>query len=228
MALTDETIRQLQAATFNLINSQNLTEAGDVIRANAGVLFHADANAFYDLLRMRHPESIVLIEMRLDLLERCRETNIEEAIANYEPLFILWNAIGRARADPDSEREGAAEVVDLCEEALARVRHRRVRPPRVCGWLLTVLAEALLQNPHGSRVDNVELALMHLRICVEWVPPLSDFQQAEAYRLLGDAYQYRILGEVNENRSNARDAYERALTFLEATPRGCVRGSTPG
>lgn len=220
MNLTDKEIRRLQAATLKLMNSQSLKEAGEVILSNSVVLLHADANAFYDSVRERFSDSIVRIEMRLDLLERCRGADLQEAIANYEPLFGLWDAICRARGDPASETEGAAELVRLCEDALERVRFRRVRHPRVCGWLLTVLAEALLQSPQGSRVDNVELALNHLQTCVGWVPPLSDFQQAEVHRLLGDAYQERTLGDVNENRSNARDAYERALTFLEQQPAG--------
>jgi CHAT domain-containing protein/tetratricopeptide (TPR) repeat protein len=214
MDWADKDIRQLQGATFKLINSQSLREAGEVILSNAEVLLHPGADAFYDLLRARHPGSMVLIETRLDLLDRCRATDPEKAIVDYERLFVLWDLIVLARLDPASERERAGELVRLCDEALEHVRLRRVNRPRVCGWLLMVLAEALLQNPQGSRVDNVELALLHLRTCVDWVLPLSDFQQAEVHRLLGDAYQLRTLGEINENLSSARDAYERALTFL--------------
>lgn len=218
MDLTNKEIQQLQAATLKLINSQSLQEAGAVILANSKVLLHADANAFYDVLRMRHPDSVVLLEMRLDLIERCRGADLRKAITDYKPIFALWDAIVGASADAASERESAGELVQLCEEALERVRCRRVNYPRVCGWLLTVLADALLQNPHGSRVDNVELALLHLQTCVNCVPPLSGFQQAEVHRLLGDAYQQRFLGDADENRSSARDAYERALTLLEKQP----------
>ena len=218
MPLTEETVRQLQAATLKLMDSRSMTEAGEVIHAHAGVLLQPDADAFYDLLRQHHPESIVLIEMRLDLVERCREGDITAALAEYEPLFDLWAAIVRARADRSSSGAPTSEIVQLCEEALDRVRHRRVHPPRVCGWLLTVLAEALLETSSGSRVDNIEMALIHLRTCVDWVPALSDFQQAEAYRLLGDAHRHRVLGNAGENRSSARDAYERAITFLEQQP----------
>lgn len=65
MPFTEATIRRLQAATLELINSQSMKEAAAVIQANAGVLLIPDAQPFYDLLRRRHPESIVLIEMRL-------------------------------------------------------------------------------------------------------------------------------------------------------------------
>ena len=179
-------IRQLQAAARELFTSRSLMEAGEAILANAQVLMHADAHAFYDFLRTNRPDSVVLIEMRLDLLDRCRDADIRKAIADYEPLFDLWNEILQARAHQASERDGAHEIVQPCERALERVRLGRTEHPRVCGWLLTVLAEALLHDPHGSRVDNTELALIHLRTCADWLPPLSEFQQAEVYRLLGD------------------------------------------
>jgi hypothetical protein len=104
MDLTDEEIQKLQAATLKLINSQSLREVGEVILAHAEVLLHANANAFYDMLRLSHPDSIVLIETRFDLLERCRGTDVRKAIANYEPLFVLWDAIVRARSGPAWER----------------------------------------------------------------------------------------------------------------------------
>lgn len=87
--------------------------------------------------------------------------------------------------------------------------------PDVWAILHLMLADAFLQNPSGSRSENLEQAILHCIYALEVFTPKNSPQEwATAQYYLGDAYFGRIEGERAANMEESLACYLRALTVF--------------
>jgi CHAT domain-containing protein/tetratricopeptide (TPR) repeat protein len=100
--------------------------------------------------------------------------------------------------------------VELCEQAL-RLVQREDNPP-LWAALQVTLANALQQNPLGSRADNLEEAIRHYDLALQvYTREAFPEQWATTQNNLASAYSDRIRGERAENLEEAIRHYELAL-----------------
>ncbi|GEM_PF-1643240 len=104
--------------------------------------------------------------------------------------------------------------VELCQRALSLIL--REQNPPLWAALHVELANALAQNPQGSRAENLEQAIFHYQQALEvYTRQAYPEQWAMTQNNLANAYLNRIRGERAENLEQAIFHYQQALEVYE-------------
>ncbi|WP_415188728.1 aspartyl protease family protein [Rhodomicrobium sp.] len=160
----------------------------------------------------RIEEAVNALETALPLRER------NSAAWAADELFLASAYERRGEGDPLDNKERAITAYDAAASALRGDEERRT----ACGVALAAGARLTLGRLKGDSAENAEAAILMVK---EALPILADsgahVDWAMAERKLGEAYTVRGTGDVSENLSRAREAYDAALTVLtkEAFPK---------
>jgi CHAT domain-containing protein len=201
---------------YELLNSRTAEERRSIVEHHSELLTDAADNLLAEMAATRTSEDSQRAPVACRaLLRRCREIGVSAAFAETGSELNSDSISDRLRVALDELRHPSSTTelphrIELCRRALELVE--REQNPGLWAALQGELANALAQNPHGDREENLERAIAgYDQALVVMTREVMPGDWAKATNNLADAYGDRIRGDRAENLERAIQMYGQAL-----------------